>query len=231
MKRLCKKIIVCISTLGTLAQLNAAIAAPPPETYGPTWVLAEAIKSCSPDIVTRALENVPDINAYIQTGLTALQLACRDNHAAIAYLLLEHPAIKPNTPARDHSKFTALHFAVARNNVDCVVALLKYHEEHKLNLNLDTTDEGGNSPLRLAAETGNHMILALLVEAGASTIIPDIMGKMPEHSAEELGHTEITKLLAAVAGDPDGSRRDSLSADSHHPDTGSASGTDSSLDA
>ena len=97
--------------------------------------------------------------------------------------------------AVDEDGRTALMVAVAKNNADCVKALLV------VGADVNAEDKGGETALMKAALNGNAEIVKVLLEAGADVNAKDKDGFTPLVCAAKKGYTEIVKALVAAGVD------------------------------
>jgi hypothetical protein len=65
----------------------------------------------------------------------------------------------------------------------------------RCNINIDTCDERGWTPLTIAAFNGNQDLVNLVIKLGANVNIKDNGGFSPLHWAAFNGHTDVIKLL------------------------------------
>jgi ankyrin repeat protein len=79
--------------------------------------------------------------------------------------------------------------AVIGKHSDMVALLL----EHGVNVNKG--DNEGETPLMLAAGSGNQELVVSLLSKGADKKAKDAEGRTAQKHAELAGHTEIAKLL------------------------------------
>ena len=110
---------------------------------------------------------VPDIeiNSYDSMGRTSLMLACNSGNENITIQLLRGNA----DPCRkDRYGRTAIHYAARRNNTSALHALL-FHE--KSGAVIDAVDRNGESPLKVAIESGAGAAVALLIFYGAEDLL------------------------------------------------------------
>ena len=106
------------------------------------------------------LQNKNLTNTYSVDGFTPLSLAAFFNETLIAKLLLENGA-NPNLQATNPSKVNALHSAVAKENYDLCLLLIKK------GVNVNATQMQNVTALHSASHRGNLKIVQLLVENGA----------------------------------------------------------------
>jgi ankyrin repeat protein len=127
--------------------------------------------------------------AFAPDGFTPLGFASFFAHPAAARLLLENGA-DPNQAARNGTRVSPLHSAVAGGNVGIVQELLARGAD------VHAHQEGGFTPLHSAAGEGSEEIVRLLLAHGADGSARSDAGKTPADLARERGHDRITELLA-----------------------------------
>ena len=129
-----------------------------------------------------------NINATTGIGETALMLAARNDHTDVALFLLDKGA-DPNIVEAGH---TALHFAVARKNLDLVKALIAHKADVNIQLTKGQPDPDGNlrfnqlpeyllgaTPYLLATALNEMDTMRVLVAAGADPKTPMADGTTP----------------------------------------------------
>lgn len=86
--------------------------------------------------------------------------------------------------------------AIRGRNVEMVKYMLNSPE-----FSVSSTDFMGDTPLLVAAELGDTMIMRLLLAAGADPKTSDKFGNLVIHRVAEFGHVEAMKLLLASGSD------------------------------
>lgn len=116
---------------------------------------------------------------------TPLHLACgvpidqaTNQYTRVAQMLLENGA-DPN--AEDEGGYTALHLAVANNNIECVRVLIEY----RCKVNHQNQDRF--TPLHTACRYQFQSIATLLMESGADPHIPDGQGRTAMQLSQRYG--------------------------------------------
>jgi hypothetical protein len=155
------------------------------ERFGDT--LSLAVREGRMQDVQEFLAAGADVNMGRGPGGDPLLLAVQGGNEPMVRLLLSRGATL-NPPPRNGG---ALHFAVARRRPGMVKLLLE--EGAKVNV----TDDRENTPLNLAAKSGQADIVRMLLEKGADRNIPDARGVIAVNAARSEGHEEIVKLLEA----------------------------------
>ena len=175
--------------------------------------------------------NIQDIN-----GMTALYIAAREDHYEIAQVLLDAEA---GVDIADfHAGRTPLRCAAERNHSDMVDLLLQYGADPEVMdreggtamlravnrgakeallkmmeypINLECTDEDGQSLLHGAAKNGYHEIVRLLMTVLPDDRLPlvkslepdtkDKHGRTPLHCASQQGHAAVLFVLLEKKAD------------------------------
>ncbi|EKJ75846.1 hypothetical protein FPSE_04026 [Fusarium pseudograminearum CS3096] len=134
------------------------------------------------------------INEMDDKRCTPLWIACREGHTAFVRALLSHEnfdASMANTICE--SNHTPLQVAVCFRNDDIVKMLLA-----QPNINVNTRDRNGHTPLTLAVKKGFESTVALLLDMDEIDFGLDGCGRTPLTTAFECGHlTLASKLLNA----------------------------------
>lgn len=114
---------------------------------------------------------------------------CSPLHFAVLGNNLEAVKILLGAGSKIHC--TVLHYAVHTNAIECIPILLSKQ------VDTNTLDSAGFSPLHIAADTGNINIIKMLLEV--ENINVDLLtvdrGNTALHYAAEGGHTNVIKLL------------------------------------
>ena len=97
--------------------------------------------------------------------------------------------------SRLKSQRRCLALAIKTQNVAAVSRLLEAEEFINLNYMMDDDDDQGNTPLHIAACTGNLPITRILVQYGAAHNIHNRQGFFPIHLASFYAHFEVMVFL------------------------------------
>ncbi|CAK4088074.1 unnamed protein product [Aphanomyces euteiches] len=128
-----------------------------------------------------ALQQGPwDVNVYDAEGRTPLHLAIASNRSAFVMFLLEMGA---DPSAKDALSRTPLHYAM-----ECKLGLEMVSSLRKFKVDLNATDERGDTALHWAAMAGRQKLVNHLVNLGADTSIQNTDWETPAHLAAANGH-------------------------------------------
>ncbi|KAK2807284.1 hypothetical protein FQN50_005437 [Emmonsiellopsis sp. PD_5] len=135
--------------------------------------------------------------AYINTrdrvyGLTALALACENNHIDTVTELIRHKEIDPNIPASGYRGYTPLHFAVRSGEIKILEALLE-----RQSIDLAAKDHSGRTPLDTALNRGEKAMFRLLLSD--KRVPQKIQDDLLENAMSESDEGLIQTLLKAGA--------------------------------
>lgn len=177
----------------SVVELNS-IKPPSTETLDEdTTAFLEAVRQGNLKDVRRYIkENLVDINSVDSYGLTALQIAVKEEHVAILGFLIDNGAVVAN----------ALLDAINNNSFKCVALLAKYHKEHKHKVSFvrrppskpSSSDEDSSydindsllPPLVLAAQNHNYEIIQFLLKEGYEIDAPQLIHKQRRNGKEVL---------------------------------------------
>ncbi|KAG9410813.1 hypothetical protein AC1031_018835 [Aphanomyces cochlioides] len=128
-----------------------------------------------------ALQQGPcDVNVRDAEGRTPLHLAIASNHSAFVTFLLEMGA---DPSAKDALSRTPLHFSM-----ECKLGLEMVSSLRKFKVDLNATDERGDTALHWAAMAGRQKLVNHLVNLGADTSIQNTDWETPAQLAAANGH-------------------------------------------
>jgi inversin len=133
---------------------------------------------------------------------TPLHWAAVLGYDQVLQYLLEAGA---NPSAGDGNNCLPLHYAVQRNNMECVVALVSVSD-------LNTVDREGRTATMMAAMFGYTDVLQLLLANNSDPLAYDKTGSTALHMAASAGYMECVQLLLATSSNLNG-----LNAEQHSP--------------
>jgi serine/threonine-protein phosphatase 6 regulatory ankyrin repeat subunit B len=153
---------------------------------GPNTPLYYAVENGHKDLVELLLAHGADLTVRNNwgTGKIALEIALEKDRKDIAELLIAHGAEAPN-----------LHLAVQIGNLD------KVNEFLSQEIDINSKDEQGKTPLIYAVDNSHEGIAELLITHGADVNIKDENGRTPLCSAVLSGDLEIAELLISKGAD------------------------------
>ena len=127
---------------------------------------------------------------FADTDMTPVQLACREGHFPIVDMMITGNYFD-DINHKNSDGFSSLHFAALSGSSDIVIRLLSVPE-----VNIDTANVNGSTPLMLAAEKGSLASVVVLVEHGANANLQMISsGRAALHFACERGHKQVVNFL------------------------------------
>jgi Ankyrin repeats (3 copies)/Ankyrin repeats (many copies) len=146
------------------------------------------------DVVEILLNSKFDPFAQDRDGRTALHCAVSNGHLLVVEKLLGYDTLPF---VKDHDGQTALHFASQTGRENVVRRVLNVPD-----VDPSIQDNHGNSPLHFVAMGGHIKVVTMLLEAGASVNITNILGLTPLYVAAYFNQPSIvTKLLNAIGID------------------------------
>lgn len=153
--------------------------------------LGEAVVKGQEDTVEMLLSDV-DVNAYLPSGSTALDLAALKGQDAIVRLLLANGA---DVNSRNRDGTMPLYDAALSGHLTTVAILLTQGAE----INAQET-RSGTTALYAAASFGREDAAALLLERGADPNIRNKVGESPLHVALENGNVGVANRIRQHGG-------------------------------
>ena len=133
-----------------------------------------------------------NVNRVNGLGLTPLMIACERNQAKIAVKLIEHGAL----PISDSNGESPLAVASFCGCEDVVLELLELDFGKNL-LNTANT-KTGNTPLWLAARTGNEKMVRILMSHGADDSIPNKENLTPYQAAVQFKKQKVIDFFDSM---------------------------------
>ncbi|GBN19314.1 B-cell lymphoma 3 [Araneus ventricosus] len=144
-----------------------------------------------------------------RNGNSAVHLAVKSStNKDVLNLILSHPDTKAILNSLDHEGYSALHYAVFKNNKTAVWCL------HTVGAQMNVIDgKSGRSPLLHAILNRNEEMVSLLLECGASADVSDYSGRTAFELALHASTKTIVRLLEGrlFASDLAGTRADDSS--------------------
>lgn len=140
-------------------------------------------------------------SGYNPQGVALLH-AAKHGTPAMLQILLQQPGIdvnakgccitsEINSKKIDYHGVTALHIAVAHNDVEKVKLLIQYGAD------INATNEKGQTPLHVAT---NQVIIDLLIANGAKINFKDKLDQTPLHFAASRGDVDLVQTLVKQSG-------------------------------
>ena len=115
-------------------------------------------------IVDVLIERLPNCNEKDSDGRTALMYAVIADHTSVVNQLLAHGARVNDV---DNERRSVLHWAVLHRRESILMTLLRHHRESGSELDLNTCDSAGLTPLHMAVEKGLEQVVIVLLRWGA----------------------------------------------------------------
>eukprot|EP01132_Coremiostelium_polycephalum_P002194 gene2194-2700_t len=150
-----------------------------------------AVKNKDQNTTKLLLRNHADVNKKDHQGYTPLHIAIKNQDKKMVILLLEKNA---DVNAQRHYYLydeTPLSLAAKPWNTEIIESLLVQGK----NVQVNTLDKDGKTPLHRAVENKKLNIVKLLLENGANVNIPDRDHNTPLNTAAEIGDQEMMLLL------------------------------------
>lgn len=139
------------------------------------------------ELVSNLLANHARVDVFDIEGRSALHLAAEHGYLQVCDALLTNKAFI-NSKARNGR--TALHLAAMNGYAHLVKFLIRDH-----NAMIDVLTLKKQTPLHLAAASGQIEVCKLLLELGANIDATDEMGEKPIHAAAQNNNSEVVQLF------------------------------------
>ncbi|CAL8093584.1 unnamed protein product [Calicophoron daubneyi] len=144
------------------------------------------------------------INLVDGEGFCPIHMAVNSGNIKLVKICLDRGA---NVFAKDLNGKTALHFACAREDIECARLLIDSHPKSESSM-LRATDNDGRTPLHLVAMHDCAEMITYLVEQGADINRPDRAGATPLMLASEKGAINAATRLLQLGADVHKTDRD-----------------------
>ncbi|PON78466.1 Notch [Trema orientale] len=176
-----------------------------------TKSLKLAIESENPDLVSALIDAGAEINGKDSDGRSLLGSAVKAGSVDMVRVLIASGCRVDNSADR------VLHDAAAMNRIDLIEILCKSSG----NLELNSADSDGRTPVHIAAARGHVEALSFLLSAGGSGEARDSKGWTPLHHSSAAGHHDVVECLlersnAKYVVDRDGKTAFALAAENGH---------------
>ncbi|XP_045495167.1 serine/threonine-protein phosphatase 6 regulatory ankyrin repeat subunit B [Colias croceus] len=139
------------------------------------------------ELVNTLLSNHARVDVFDVEGRSALHLAAEHGYLQVCDALLTNKAFI-NSKARNGR--TALHLAAMNGFAHLVKFLIRDH-----NAVIDVLTLKKQTPLHLAAASGQMEVCKLLLELGANIDATDELGQKPIHAAAQNNYSEVVQLF------------------------------------
>ncbi|CAH0581126.1 unnamed protein product [Chrysodeixis includens] len=139
------------------------------------------------ELVSTLLSNHARVDVFDTEGRSALHLAAEHGFLQVCDALLTNKAFI-NSKARNGR--TALHLAAMNGYAHLVKFLIRDH-----NAMIDVLTLKKQTPLHLAAASGQIEVCKLLLELGANIDATDELGQKPIHAAAQNNYNEVVQLF------------------------------------
>ncbi|XP_030020883.1 serine/threonine-protein phosphatase 6 regulatory ankyrin repeat subunit A isoform X1 [Manduca sexta] len=139
------------------------------------------------ELVSTLLSNHARVDVFDVEGRSALHLAAEHGYLQVCDALLTNKAFI-NSKARNGR--TALHLAAMNGFAHLVKFLIRDH-----NAVIDVLTLKKQTPLHLAAASGQMEVCKLLLELGANIDATDELGQKPIHAAAQSNYSEVVQLF------------------------------------
>lgn len=167
--------------------------------------LLEAASKGDREQVERLTRELPSLDFQDEHSWTALQYATWRGHTQIVRHLVQNKACRS---VRDALGQQALHLATRRGNKTIACLLLGETDKSSAvtadpDIDLESIDKDGRTPLSWAAGNGKQSVMSLLLERGAKHSSKDESGRTPISWASGNGQEKSIKKLLQIGADFD----------------------------
>ncbi|XP_021701891.1 serine/threonine-protein phosphatase 6 regulatory ankyrin repeat subunit B isoform X2 [Aedes aegypti] len=139
------------------------------------------------DLVNTLLANHARVDVFDNEGRSALHLAAEHGYLQVCDALITNKAF---INSKSRVGRTALHLAAMNGYTELVKFLIRDH-----NAVVDILTLRKQTPLHLAAASGQMNVCKLLLELGANIDATDDVGQKPIHVAAQNNYSEVAKLF------------------------------------
>ncbi|KAJ8543342.1 hypothetical protein K7X08_005865 [Anisodus acutangulus] len=144
-----------------------------------------AAKNGNSDCIAALIEAGADVNRRGSDGDSVMSLAVKSGNLDSVQVLIE------SGYTIDNSADMSLHYAAAMDRVDLMEILCLGY----VDIDLNSNDYQGRTPLHIAAIHGHVEVIQFLVSVGSDTHMLDAQGWTPLHFAAHQGHVEAVGFL------------------------------------
>lgn len=148
-------------------------------------LLKYAAKNGNSHCITTLIEAGADVNTRDLDGDSVMSLAVKSGNLVSVQVLIE------SGYAIDNSVDRFLHYAASMDRVDLMEILCLGYAD----IDLNSIDSQGRTPLHIAAIHGHVEVTQFLVSVGSDTDMLDSQGWTPLHFAAYQGHVEAVVIL------------------------------------
>ncbi|CAK7348219.1 unnamed protein product [Dovyalis caffra] len=150
-----------------------------------TGLLKSAVPSGDLKMITSLIDHGGDVNCKDSDGRSLISLAVRAGQLDVVKVLIASGCVI------DSSIDNVLHYAAAVNRVDLLEILCASLK----NIDVNSFDLCGRTPIHVAASRGHVEVIRFCVSAGGKTEALDCDGSSSLHLAAEKGHLETIEYL------------------------------------
>ena len=158
----------------TYALLKAASNPDIADSNGNTCMYHAIVGSFSKEVLQAIIDQGADVNSTNKEGVTALMAACRKGNMDVIYVLLK-AGVDPHIS--DSNGNTWIHHAIVGGCNETIQEIIN-HGAH-----VNATNKDNITPLILACQDGNEVVIKTLLDAGADPYINSVEGHTSLHAA------------------------------------------------